>query len=117
MIVQKAWADREPEQARKFLVAYYLAVERLKQQREEAAEVALRHVASRDLAAIAGELDALVWHGLEAQRRLLTDPPLQGLAREVTRLLRDEDGALGLASPISDSPALEEWVALDLLAP
>ena len=107
--MNKAWADADPARAQRFLVAYYLGVEWVKQHRDQAAEVAAAHDHSRDPAAVKADLADLTWHGPDRQRSLMGPGALLGLAEAVLRILVDE------AKTLPAAPALEKWVGGHLL--
>ncbi len=111
LIVGKAWADADPERTRRFLQAYFEALEWVGAHPDEAAAAVHQRYIQQDLALIRSNLEKFVWQGQAAQQRVMSEA---GMFPQVDYLL---DILHGQMKAIPRKPDFRQWVRLDLLQP
>jgi NitT/TauT family transport system substrate-binding protein len=94
LLLHRGWAEADLPRAERFLVAYYLGVEWVKQHREAAADLAALRTLVLDASELRSRIGRLTWYGLEKQKQLLTDAGLVGLARWLGEILAQETRTL-----------------------
>ena len=109
LILGKDWADADPLRARKFLKAYFEALEWVKHHPEKAADIAQGRYIQQDRALIGTSLEKFVWYGIEEQYRVMNDQGIFAQAEYILDILHDQMHAI----PVK--PKFREWVNLDLL--
>lgn len=108
LILSKRFADRQPENARKLLKAYFEALEWVKANPDETAQVIEKYV-KQDPAFIAQGLKKFVWNSASEQKRIMSDQGMYPQVDFICVFLRDSLGK------INKIPDYRRWVRLDLL--
>lgn len=109
LILSRPWADADPARARRFLGAYFEALDRVKADPDAAAARVVGTYVRQDLALFRKHLAKFVWNDLAAQRRVMSDAALFGQAAFVARIMHRDMGI------IPRIPDFRAWVRLDLL--
>jgi ABC-type nitrate/sulfonate/bicarbonate transport system substrate-binding protein len=109
LILGKDWTDADPERARRFLAAYFEALDWVATHPEGAAELAQGRYIQQDLDLIRNSLAKFVWQGAAAQQRVLSDQGIFPQAEVLIDILHDDMGAI----PVE--PDFRAWVNRDLL--
>ncbi|MHC4663129.1 MAG: ABC transporter substrate-binding protein [Planctomycetota bacterium] len=111
LIIGKKWADADPERAKRFLKAYFEALDWVKANTDDAADVihgkyihTKKDILKRDLA-------KFVWHNRADQKRIMSDKGIFGQVEYVCEIFLNEIGGDTLAK----KPDYKKWVRLDLL--
>ena len=108
LILSKRFADQEPEKARRMLKAYFDALEWVKANPDETAEVIAKYV-PQPPEFIAKGLKKFVWNSASEQKRIMSDQGMYPQVDFICKFLRD-----GLGK-IEEIPDYRQWVRLDLL--
>ncbi|MBI2193920.1 MAG: ABC transporter substrate-binding protein [Planctomycetes bacterium] len=109
LILSQAWVDQDRERARRFMSAYFEALEWVRAHREEAAQAVQGVYLQQDLALITKNLEKFVWHGVQDQRRVMSEDGIFRQAEFVLDILQDE------MKVIPKKPDFRKWVNLDVL--
>ena len=109
LIMGKAWADADPERAKRFLTAYFEALDWVKAHPQETLDLVAGHYIQQEPAVIEANLRKFQWQNAADNRRLLSDNGIFAQADYILSILHDQMGAL----PVE--PAFRDWVRLDLL--
>lgn len=109
LILEKAWVDANPDRARRFMTAYFIAVEWLKRHTDQAAQIVHGRYIKQVLALIRSNLNKITWHGAEENAKIMSDDGIFSQAEHVVDILHDQTKA------ISKKPNFRDWVNLDVL--
>jgi ABC-type nitrate/sulfonate/bicarbonate transport system substrate-binding protein len=109
LVVTRAWADADPARARRFLAAYFEALDWVAAHSDEAAELVHPRYIQQDLGSLRANLSRFVWYGAADQRRVMSEQGIFAQAEFVVELLHVEMKAI----PVR--PRFREWVNLALL--
>ena len=109
LVMGRAWADADPQRARRFLEAYFKALDWVNANpRETVALVAGRYI-QQEAAVIQANLDKFRWHDAADHKRVMSDSGIFAQAEYILEILHEQMGAL------PRKPAFRDWVRLDLL--
>jgi ABC-type nitrate/sulfonate/bicarbonate transport system substrate-binding protein len=109
LIIGRAWVDADTSRASRFLKAYFEALEWVSDNPDRAAETVHRRYIQQDLALIQKNINRFVWHGVEDQRRVMSDSGIFGQAEYVIDILH------GQMKTIPVKPNFREWVNMNIL--
>jgi taurine transport system substrate-binding protein len=109
LVMGRAWADADPDRARRFLAAYFEALEWVRDHPEDAAELVQGAYIQQDLGLIRENLARFVWHDAEDHRRVMSDAGIFAQAGYIIDILHDQMRA------IPNKPDFRRWVRPDLL--
>jgi ABC-type nitrate/sulfonate/bicarbonate transport system substrate-binding protein len=109
LVMARAWADADPERARRFLTAYFEALEWVEANPGEAAELVQGHYIQQDLALIRENIGRFIWHGAEDHHRVMSDEGIFAQAEYILGILHDDMKA------IPTKPDFRRWVRPELL--
>lgn len=109
LILGKAWVDDDPERARRFMTAYFEALDWVAANPREAAALVQGSYIQQDPALIQSNMDKFIWQGATAQHQVMSDTGIFGQAEFLIDILHDEMGA------IPEKPDFRAWVNLDVL--
>jgi ABC-type nitrate/sulfonate/bicarbonate transport system substrate-binding protein len=109
LIVSKKWADEDEERAQRFLAAYFLAVEWVKQNQDAAVDLVVGRYIQQDIELVRKNLAKFVWHGLAKQHEIMTDEGIYGQAHYVAKMLHEDLGT------IPNVPDVQQWAGMHLL--
>jgi ABC-type nitrate/sulfonate/bicarbonate transport system substrate-binding protein len=109
LIMGKAWADADPERARRFLSAYFEALDWVEAHPQEAVELVAGHYIQQEPGVIRANLDKFRWQNATDHRKVMSDRGIFAQADFILTILHEQMGAL------PGKPAFRDWVRLDLL--
>lgn len=109
LIMGKKWADRDPERARRFMQAYFEALEWVAAHADESAEIVQGKYIQQDLGLIKHNLHKFVWHNAHQQRSVMSEQGIYPQAELITDLLYQQ------MKTIPVKPAFREWVNLNVI--
>ncbi|MFQ5330230.1 MAG: ABC transporter substrate-binding protein [Thermodesulfobacteriota bacterium] len=109
LIIGKAWVESDPERARRFMTAYFEALQWVKEHPEEAADLVQGSYIQQETALIRKNMKSFIWYGAEEQRRVMSDTGIFGQAEYVIDILHDQIKA------IPRRPDFREWVNMDIV--
>ena len=109
LILGKKWTDRDPERARRFLRAYFEALEWVAAHPEKAAAIAHGNYIQQDLELIKMNVKKFVWHDARQQRVVMSEQGLYPQAELIIEILYHQMKAI----PVK--PTFRDWVNLDVL--
>lgn len=109
LIMGKKWADRDLQRARRFMQAYFEALEWVAAHPEAAAEIVQGKYIQQDLALINDNLSKFVWHNAQQQTAVMSEQGIYPQAELITDIL------YGQMKAIPVKPAFREWVNLNVL--
>ncbi len=109
LIIGKAWVDADPDRARRFMEAYFVAIDWLRENLDDAAKIVHGRYIQQDIELIRKNIKRFIWHGAEDQFRVMSDSGIFGQAEYVSAILHEQIRA------IPGRPAFREWVNLEIL--
>jgi NitT/TauT family transport system substrate-binding protein len=109
LIINKAWVDADTERAKKFMTAYFEALDFVKNNPDEAAEIVQKKYIQQDLDLIRENMKKFVWHDAAAQSEVMSADGIFGQAEYVIRILNED------MKVIPNKPDFEKWVNMDIL--
>lgn len=109
LILGRDWVDQDVVRARRFLAAYFDALEWVEGHPEQTVALVAGRWIQQDAASIAVNLARFQWHGADDNRRVMSDAALFAQAEYILTILHEQMGTL------PRKPAFREWVRLDLL--
>jgi taurine transport system substrate-binding protein len=109
LVMGKAWADADPERAKRFLAAYFEALDWVKAHPQETLELVVGRYIEQDSAVIRANLDKFQWQDAAENRRVMSDRGIFAQADYILSILHDQMGAL------PRKPAFRDWARLDLV--
>jgi ABC-type nitrate/sulfonate/bicarbonate transport system substrate-binding protein len=109
LILGRAWVDENPGRARRFMQAYFEALEWVAANPDAAAGLVHGRYVQQNLSLIKKNLKKFVWHGAEEQRRVMSSQGIFGQAEYLITILHEQMKAI----PVR--PAFRRWVNLDVL--
>lgn len=109
LIIGRAWVDSDPERARRFMTAYFEALQWVKGHPEKAAELVQGSYIQQEVTLIRKNMKSFIWHGAEEQRRVMSDTGIFGQAEYVIDILHEQIRAIPMR------PDFREWVNMDIL--
>ena len=109
LVISREWVDRDGPRARRFMRAYFQALDWVKANPDRALEIVQGRYVQQELDLLKRNMAKFVWHGAADQHRIMTDAGLFGQAEFVIDLLHDQ------LKVIPEKPRFREWVKLDIL--
>ena len=109
LVMGKQWADSDPALARRFMQAYFEALEWVAANADESAETVEGKYIQQDLALIKRNLRKFIWHNAKQQRSVMSEEGIYPQADLIIDLLYQQMKAI----PVK--PAFREWVNLDVI--
>ncbi len=108
LVLGRAWCDKDPERARKFLTAYFEALSLVKNNTDQAAEIVHEKYIQQDIDLIRENLSRFVWLTLEDQKKVMSDAGIFGQTEYVMDILHNDMKA------IPEKPQFRDWVRPDI---
>jgi len=109
LIMGKAWADADPTRAKRFLAAYFEALDWVKANPQEAVSLVAGTYIQQAPDVIRANLSKFVWQDAKDHKKVMSDSGIFAQADFILDILHDQMGAL------PRKPAFRDWVRLDLL--
>lgn len=109
LIMGKKWVDADPKRARRFMQAYFEALEWVAEHTEQAAEIVQGKYIQQDLTLIKSNLNKFVWRGGQQQNMVMSEQGIYSQAEMIIEILYDQMKA------IPEKPAFRQWVNLEVL--
>lgn len=109
LVLGREWVDRDPERARRFMQAYFDALDWVKANTRATVDLIQGKYIQQDPELIFSNLEKFIWHGAADQYQVMTDGRIFGQASYVIDILHDQMGA------IPTKPAFRDWVNLDVI--
>ena len=109
LILGRAWVDDAPDRARRFMTAYFEALDWVAAHPQEAAELVQGRYIQQDLSLIRQSMEKFIWQGAGAQHKVMSDEGIFAQADFLIDILHDEMSAI----PVK--PDFRAWVNLDVL--
>jgi ABC-type nitrate/sulfonate/bicarbonate transport system substrate-binding protein len=109
LIMGRDWADADPDRARRFLAAYFEALEWVKAHPQQVVPLVAGRYIQQEPEVIRAHLNKFQWQGAAAQRAVMSDDGIFAQADYILVILHERMGAL------PRKPAYRDWVRLDLL--
>ena len=104
LVIGKKWVDEDEERARRFLKAYFEALEWVRDNPDEAARIAGGSYIKQDIELILKNMKHFIWLGAAEQAKVLSDEGIFGQAEYIVEILKSDIKA------IPSAPAFREWV-------
>jgi ABC-type nitrate/sulfonate/bicarbonate transport system substrate-binding protein len=109
LVLGRAWADADPARARRFMTAYFEALDWVKTHPQESVGLVAGNYIQQEPAVIQANLDKFQWQNAADHQRVMSDRGIFAQADYILEILVEQMGAL------PGKPAFREWVRLDLL--
>lgn len=109
LIMGKAWVDADPQRAKRFLVAYFEALDWVKAHPWESVELVAGRYIQQEPEVIQSALDKFRWHNAADHRKVMSDSGIFAQADYILNILHDH------MKVVPRKPAFRDWVKLDLL--
>ncbi len=109
LILGKKWTDENPERAKKFMAAYFKALDFVANNPDKSVEIIHGKYIQQDKDLISNNLKKFVWYGLEDQKKVMSDEGILGQAEHIVDILHKD------IRTIPERPAFREWVNIDIL--
>jgi ABC-type nitrate/sulfonate/bicarbonate transport system substrate-binding protein len=111
LVMGRAWADSDPERARRFLDAYFQALAWVRDHPEATAGLVQGAYIQQELGLIRENLARFVWHDAGEHRTVMSDRGIFAQAEYIIDILHDQMKA------IPRKPDFRRWIRPDLLPP
>ena len=109
LIISRKWVDADPARASKFMKAYFEAVEWTDANPDSAGKLVHKKYIQQPLEDIQKSIKKIVWHGADAQHKVMSDAGIFGQAEHVIDILH------GQMKTIPVKPKFREWVNMSIL--
>lgn len=109
LVISREWVDQDGPRARRFMQAYFQALDWVKLNPDRALEIVQGKYVQQEMALLQRNMAKFVWHGASDQHRIMSDASLFGQAEFVIGLLHDQ------LKVIPTKPNFRDWVRLDIL--
>ncbi len=109
LILGKKWTDNDPARAKRFLTAYFKAIDFVKNNPEKTAEIVQGKYVQQDLELLTKNLKRFKWLGAADQAKVMTESGIYGQADYVTEILKNDIKA------IPEKPDFRKWVNLEVI--
>ena len=109
LVIGKSWVDADPQRAKKFLAAYFEAIDWIKENTDLAVETVQGKYIQQDIERIRKNMAKFIWHDLASQRQIMSDSGIFGQADYIVQILHEDMKA------IPQKPVFRNWVNLDVL--
>jgi ABC-type nitrate/sulfonate/bicarbonate transport system substrate-binding protein len=111
LILSKKWVDEDQNRARKFMKAYFEALDWVKDNPDKAADTIHGKYIKQKKEVLKRDLAKFIWHNREAQKKVMSDKGILGQVEYVCEMFLNEIGGDTLAK----KPDYMKWVRMDLL--
>lgn len=109
LVMGRAWADTDPPRAKRFLTAYFEALDWVKAHPQETVGLVAGSYIQQEATTIQANLDKFQWQNAADHRMVMSDSGIFAQAEYILEILHEQMGA------IPRKPAFRDWVRLDLL--
>jgi ABC-type nitrate/sulfonate/bicarbonate transport system substrate-binding protein len=109
LVMGRAWADADLERAKRFLVAYFEALDWVKAHPHETVALVAGNYIQQEPATIQANLDKFQWQDARDHKKVMSDEGIFAQADYILEILHGQMGAL------PRKPAFRDWVRRDLL--
>jgi ABC-type nitrate/sulfonate/bicarbonate transport system substrate-binding protein len=109
LVLARAWVDADPARARRFMTAYFEALDWVKAHPDETIELVAGRYIQQTPEVIRANLDKFQWQDAADNRRVMSDQGIFAQADYILAMLVDRMHAL------PRRPAFRDWVRTDLL--
>jgi len=109
LVVARQWADNDPVQVRRFLQAYFEALDWVAENTDAAAEIVRGKYIQQDLPLLQRNLHKFVWHNARQQRSIMSEEGIYAQAEVILDILYSQMHAI----PVK--PEFRKWVNLDIV--
>ncbi|MGD8589399.1 MAG: ABC transporter substrate-binding protein [Chromatiales bacterium] len=109
LVLGREWVDADPARARRFMEAYFEALDWVKTHPEETIELVAGRYIQQKPEVIRANLDKFQWQDAEDHQRVMSDRGIFAQADYILDILVEQMHAL------PHKPAFRDWVRLDLL--
>ncbi len=109
LILGKTWVDRDPQRAKRFMQAYFTALEWVRVHPDEATALVQRRYIQQDLALIRKNMKKFIWQDAQAQHRVMSEEGIYPQAEVIVDILFHQIKA------IPQKPDFREWVNLEVI--
>lgn len=109
LVMGRAWADADPQRAKRFLEAYFKALDWVRAHPQETVALVAGGYIQQEAAVIQANLDKFQWHNAADHKRVMSDSGIFAQAEYILEILHGQMGAL------PRKPAFRDWVRMDLL--
>jgi ABC-type nitrate/sulfonate/bicarbonate transport system substrate-binding protein len=109
LVIGRGWADADPDRARRFLAAYFEALQWVDANPKEAAELVQGAYIQQDLELIRENIGRFIWHDAEDHRRVMSDGGIFAQAEYILSILHEQMKA------IPNKPDFRRWLKPELL--
>jgi taurine transport system substrate-binding protein len=111
LIICKKWVDEDVNRARKFMKAYFTALDWVKANPMKAVEMVHNKYVHTKLDILKRDMKKFVWYDRDEQKKVMSDEGLYRQVEYVCEMFLNEIGGETLAK----KPDYKKWVRLDLL--
>ena len=109
LVISRSWLEEDPARARRFMTAYFEALDWVSAHPTQAAELIQGRYIQQDLELIRGNLEKFVWYGVADQYRVMSDTGIFAQAEYILDILYEQMHA------IPNKPDFRQWVNLEVL--
>jgi ABC-type nitrate/sulfonate/bicarbonate transport system substrate-binding protein len=109
LIISRGWVDEDPDRARSFMKAYFMALGWVKENTDEAVALVKGKYIQQDEGLIRKNMHKFIWHDLKAQKEVMSEEGIFGQADYIVRILHED------IKTIPGKPDFRKWVNLDIL--
>ncbi len=109
LIISRSWVDADKERAKKFMSAYFEAVQWVKENTEESTKVVQGKYIQQELGLIKDNMKKFIWHDLNDQKKVMSDQGIFGQADYIVRILHED------MKSIPNKPDFRKWANLGIL--
>jgi ABC-type nitrate/sulfonate/bicarbonate transport system substrate-binding protein len=109
LVISRSWLEEDPVRARRFMAAYFEALDWVSAHPAQAAELVQGRYIQQDPELIASNLARFIWYGAADQHRVMSDSGIFAQAEYILDILFDQMHA------IPNKPEFRKWVNLEVL--
>lgn len=109
LVVGRDWVDADPQRAKRFLAAYFEALDWVKAHPQETVKLVAGSYIQQEPAAIEANLDKFQWQDATDHQKVMSDSGIFAQADFILEILHEQMGAL------PRKPIFRDWVRMDLL--
>lgn len=109
LVISRRWLDQDPARARRFMTAYFEALDWVSAHPSQAAELIRGRYIQQDVDLIRSNLAKFVWYGAADQHSVMSDTGIFAQAEYILDIL------YGQMHAIPSKPDFRQWVNLEVL--
>ena len=109
LVISRSWLEADPARARRFMTAYFEALDWVSAHPAETAELIQGSYIQQDLELIHSNLEKFVWFGAADQHRIMSETGIFAQAAYILDILHDQMHA------IPNKPDFRQWVELSIV--